>query len=113
MLTLQQPAKTLAIRLLFVPRLQLANKPSTGITIRQIIQRYLESQWVCIHHLYYLLTDYLVVLHPRHKLHYFRMAGWEDEWIETACTIVRDEFDRLYAFMDVDNEVESRQMVRA
>jgi hypothetical protein len=25
-----------------------------------------------------------LVLHPRHKLHYFKKAGWEDDWIETA-----------------------------
>ena len=42
------------------------------------------------------------VLHPRHKLNYFKKAGWEDEWIETARDIVRTEFDQTYAFMDVD-----------
>jgi len=49
--------------------------------------------------------DYLSVLHPRHKLHYFKTAGWEDDWIETAHTIVHEEFDRTYAFMDVDSKV--------
>ena len=38
-------------------------------------------------------TDDLLVLHPRHKLHYFKTAGWEDDWIETARGIVREEFD--------------------
>jgi len=42
------------------------------------------------------------VLHPRHKLHYFKKAGWEEGWIETAQDIVRAEFDQTYAFMDVD-----------
>ena len=37
--------------------------------------------------------DYSVVLHPRHKLHYFKMARWEDSWIKTAHAIVREEFD--------------------
>jgi hypothetical protein len=36
---------------------------------------------------------------------YFKTAGWEDEWVETARAIVRDEFDRTYAFMDFDKEV--------
>lgn len=45
---------------------------------------------------------YSLVLHPRHKLQYFKKAGWEEEWIEAAEEIVRDEFDRTYAFMDVD-----------
>jgi len=42
------------------------------------------------------------VLHPCHKLNYFKKAGWEDEWIETAQDIIRTEFDQMYAFMDVD-----------
>jgi hypothetical protein len=44
------------------------------------------------------------VLHPRHKLHYFKKAGWEEAWIETAWEIVRAEFDQTYAFMDIDAE---------
>ena len=38
-----------------------------------------------------------LVLDPRQKLDYFRSAGWEEEWIETAQEIVREEFDRRYA----------------
>jgi hypothetical protein len=52
-------------------------------------------------------TDVPLVLHPRHKLHYFKTTGWEVEWIETARNIVREEFDRTYAFMDVDNDAVS------
>jgi hypothetical protein len=37
------------------------------------------------------------VLHPRHKLQYFKTAGWQDEWIQTAEGLVRDEFERSYA----------------
>ncbi|KAG2747579.1 hypothetical protein P692DRAFT_201668127, partial [Suillus brevipes Sb2] len=39
---------------------------------------------------YYSLTDtskvyrIAMVLHPRHKLSYFKSAGWEEEWVETA-----------------------------
>jgi hypothetical protein len=48
------------------------------------------------------------VLHPRHKLAYFKNAGWEVEWIEAARQIIRDEFDRLYAPLpDVSDEEES------
>jgi hypothetical protein len=47
-----------------------------------------------------------LVLHPRHKLHYFKTAGWEKTWIEAAKTIVREEFDRTYAFMDIESNVE-------
>jgi hypothetical protein len=44
----------------------------------------------------------LLVLHPRHKLEYFKGAGWKDSWIKAAREIVRDEYDRSYAFMDID-----------
>ena len=52
------------------------------------------------------------VLHPRHKLHYFKTAGWEDDWIQTARDIVREEFDQTYAFMEYDNEVVTMDKVR-
>ena len=44
----------------------------------------------------------LAVLHPRHKLQYFRNANWDDAWITTATTIVHDEFMRAYADLPVD-----------
>ena len=53
-----------------------------------------------------------LVLHPRHKLRYFKKAGWEDDWIDTAQDIVRTEFDQTYAFMDIDVlETETRSTV--
>ncbi|KIM36394.1 hypothetical protein M413DRAFT_78168 [Hebeloma cylindrosporum] len=61
---------------------------------------------------YYYFTDSFSVLHPRHKLHYFKTAGWEDGWIKTAHAIVRAEFYRTYAFMDIDDEVEPTNEVR-
>jgi hypothetical protein len=36
------------------------------------------------------------VLHPRHKLSYFKSAKWEQEWIDTAEELVHDEFERSY-----------------
>lgn len=45
-------------------------------------------------------TNNILVLHPRHKLQYFKNAGWSAEWIETAKALVRDEFDRSYASLD-------------
>jgi len=54
----------------------------------------------------------LLVLHPRHKLHYFKTAGWKPEWIEAAHDILREEFDRMYAFMDWDNEIVPKHKVR-
>ena len=49
-------------------------------------------------HLYYRFADKsLAVLHPRHKLEYFKTAGWEDDWIATAHRIVRNTYERSYA----------------
>jgi hypothetical protein len=39
---------------------------------------------------------YHAVLHPHHKLGYFRNAGWEQDWIDTAKDLVHDEFDQSY-----------------
>ncbi|KAA1479965.1 hypothetical protein DENSPDRAFT_789736, partial [Dentipellis sp. KUC8613] len=61
---------------------------------------------------YYNLTDssevyrIAMVLHPRHKLAYFKNAQWEDEWIETAREMVQDEFRRSYASLSIPNEAE-------
>ena len=38
----------------------------------------------------------LIVLHPRHKLSYFRKAGWEEKWIEDAEKLVRRVFKKRY-----------------
>ncbi|KAG2107649.1 uncharacterized protein F5147DRAFT_557103, partial [Suillus discolor] len=51
---------------------------------------------------YYKLTDssevyrIAMVLHPRHKLSYFKVAYWEDQWIQTAQSLVRHEFQHSY-----------------
>ncbi|KAF8550527.1 hypothetical protein OG21DRAFT_397915 [Imleria badia] len=51
---------------------------------------------------YYELTDssdvyrIAMVLHPRHKLQYFRQANWEQDWINTAEELVREEYNRTY-----------------
>ncbi|KAH9952631.1 hypothetical protein BC827DRAFT_1159630 [Russula dissimulans] len=38
-----------------------------------------------------------MVLHPKYKLRYFEKQGWDHEWIETAKTIVQEEFKTSYA----------------
>jgi hypothetical protein len=38
----------------------------------------------------------LEVLHPHHKLAYFKAQDWEDPWIETARNLVCEEFNRSY-----------------
>ncbi|KAF8814886.1 hypothetical protein BYT27DRAFT_7081586 [Phlegmacium glaucopus] len=64
---------------------------------------------------YYDMTDYsevyriAMVLHPQHKLTYFKKAGWDNDWIKTARQIVRDEFERSYKSItkDSDDDVET------
>ncbi|KIM52113.1 hypothetical protein SCLCIDRAFT_40861, partial [Scleroderma citrinum Foug A] len=52
---------------------------------------------------YYSLTDsselyrIAMVLHPRHKLEYFKLAGWKPPWIATAHKLVNDRYDESYA----------------
>jgi len=46
--------------------------------------------------LFALISPSYPVLHPRHKLQYFRNAGWENEQIETAEAIVRARFESKY-----------------
>ena len=39
---------------------------------------------------------YPLVLHPWHKLSYFKTAKWESEWIQVAKAIVRSEYECSY-----------------
>jgi hypothetical protein len=43
---------------------------------------------------------FVIVLHPRHKLAYFKKAGWPQEWIDTAEQILRDEFNHSYPIIN-------------
>jgi hypothetical protein len=51
---------------------------------------------------YYSMTDIsstyriAMVLHPGLKLEYFRQQGWEDEWVDNAENLVREEYIICY-----------------
>lgn len=47
--------------------------------------------------------SFLAVLHPRHKLAYFKAQGWEEDWINAAYDIVHEEYDRSYASSHFDS----------
>lgn len=50
-----------------------------------------------------------LVLHPRHKLEYFKKRKWEGAWIQAARGIVQEEFSRSYQLIegqDDDDDVE-------
>ncbi|KAI6099144.1 hypothetical protein F5141DRAFT_985797, partial [Pisolithus sp. B1] len=52
---------------------------------------------------YYSLTDtsdlyhITMVLHPHHKLEYFRHAKWEADWIKTVSDLVHNTYETSYA----------------
>ena len=48
-----------------------------------------------------------LVLHPRHKLTYFRNAKWLDHWIKKAEALVREEFEHFYTSSDDGSNSES------
>jgi len=48
-----------------------------------------------------------IVLHPHHKLEYFKLAGWEVEWIATTHQLVRDSFDESHATHYVPGELDN------
>jgi hypothetical protein len=52
------------------------------------------------------------VLHPRHKLEYFKTQNWEADWIATAQELVREEYNRTYAQDDQPVEQSSDQEAR-
>jgi hypothetical protein len=61
----------------------------------------------------YSLTVILLVLHPRHKLEYFKAQNWEHEWIQSARNIVRDEFDRSYQGSAIRDDEDAMQVDNA
>ncbi|KIK09811.1 hypothetical protein K443DRAFT_73249, partial [Laccaria amethystina LaAM-08-1] len=57
---------------------------------------------------YYTKTDQsevyhiAMILHPHHKLAYFKNNRWTDTWINTVKDIVHAEFDWKYSDLDVE-----------
>ncbi|KAF8416999.1 hypothetical protein L210DRAFT_3428716, partial [Boletus edulis BED1] len=76
---------------------QLSCPIRAGITI---------ALWTLNH--YYSLTDssevyrIAMILHPRHKLEYFKDANWADDWVDTAERLVWQQFENLYASNTTD-----------
>lgn len=47
------------------------------------------------------------VLHPCHKLEYFKRNNWDDKSIQAARAIVQDEFDRTYWSMNGEDSTQA------
>jgi len=72
-----------------------------------IAPRSIASQWVCILVLciqWFIdkLTVIKLVLDPRCKLKYFKMAKWEKEWIDKAEWLTRQEYIKLYRDLEAE-----------
>lgn len=89
---------SLAIKAAFVIRKKLL----TGTMTKLITLRCSGLQWVISYHILLctLFSDLLLVLHPCHKLLYFRTAGWEDEWITSAEEIICTQYHQSYGALD-------------
>jgi hypothetical protein len=48
-----------------------------------------------------------MVLHPAHKLQYFKNAEWEKDWIDVAEELVRQEFTSNYATAQGDDTADT------
>lgn len=46
----------------------------------------------------------VLVFDPNHKLSYFETTGWSQDWIDTARSIAKEEYERNYASMNVDGD---------
>ncbi len=57
-----------------------------------------------------IVSHHPVVLHPHHKLQYFKDIGWQDDWIETARDIMRAEFERKYLSLEVQDVPTSQKV---
>lgn len=49
------------------------------------------------------MSDPSTVLHPRHKLAYFKKAGWEMSWIDEAEALVEERYLAKYATRYTDD----------
>jgi len=67
--------------------------------------------YVCSIFTGFVLLTVVLVLHPQHKLSYFKGAQWEDDWIETAEQLVREEFERSYLSVNVNSDLECEEDV--
>jgi len=52
----------------------------------------------------------LLVLHPHHKLEYFKKQKWEATWIQAAHDIIRHKFDHSYALVGVQGDGDGTQV---
>ena len=62
---------------------------SLGLTKKTLNQYYNMTDWLEVYHV-------ATVLHPQHKLLYFKATKWEDDWIDAAERIVCAEFECSY-----------------
>lgn len=50
-----------------------------------------------------------IVLHPHHKMEYFKRNKWDKPSTEAAHNIVQDKFKRLYSKLDIEGDSDPTQ----
>jgi len=53
-------------------------------------------------YVYHMFLIAIIVLHPCHKLEYFRKNNWDKPSIKAAHNIVQDKFNKSYRKLDVE-----------
>jgi hypothetical protein len=108
---------SMAIRAALTIGKKVINKYYNKTDDSEVYRIVMGEQFFFLYHILGLIPDMKhLVLHPRHKLKYFKAQKWDEEWIQTARDIVRDEFERSYKSENIsgdDNaiEVEVENMV--
>ncbi|KAJ6624474.1 hypothetical protein B0H10DRAFT_1671510, partial [Mycena sp. CBHHK59/15] len=83
-----------------------SSAPAAGAPNKHIIHTSIKSALKLakkVMNKYYSATDeskvyrVVMILHPNIKLEYFSSRRWEREWIDTAKSLVRAEYDSNYA----------------
>ena len=60
---------------------------------------------------HYMFLTAILVLHPCHKLEYFRKNNWDEPSIEAARDLVQDVFDESYHELDVEGAMAQCQQI--
>ena len=54
----------------------------------------------------------MIVLHPKHRLEYFKKKGWDKTSVKAAQKLVFKEFDCAYAHLPIGSETSEGSQLR-
>ena len=62
----------------------------------EVYQIAMSKSWNTLYVFVRLINYHTIVLHPYHKLSYFKTAGWEQDWIDTTKDLLWKEYEQPY-----------------